>query len=575
MSDTSNAPDPTDSAPKGANGLDMASIMSTYNTALGQVQQSATDLTSALATGRQGIQNEQAGSVAGTQAQQEINTITGAAKSQQQADDAEAAAHFGTNPHAASYSIGALGDEVLALHNDISQRRSAISDKLNQSFLDAPIQWMVNQFTLPIDVATANLKIGQANSDLDTIHELEQATREQAATNAMIDQVDGTVAAAKQNELLAAQVQINLGKSQQQLATLGIQGITLKDAISKTQLESMFQLNNAISEKERLDIEQAKLPGIIAAKNEAILRTKLIIEEKQTSDANKLDIQSKLNSFTSTMGMAPVTFDQFKGMQGRMRDILEQGILDPDTYSGRIPGASAGPVNAINIANSINAPLTAGMNDIRNKVGKIMDTVAADNPTLAGKPELITLQNAATKAVIERDIKNIPTESSIYSPLSLKALISASPAIQDNPLIPYLANQAVADELYPTNPNDMFNAAYKAVTAGTMTIDTATNSITELYRTMQLQLNQIKAYPRYGFSRLDDTTGYRQSVYVGQGPGSTRVVDLTDTADVQNALVRSIIGKGLIDSTGAIGTGGVTEQLLNQPAGKIKKVGVQ
>ena len=549
----------------GSGTLDTATLMKGYQAAQGQIQSSASDLAQALQTGKEGIQNQEQSSEAAIKAEQAINTLKGAAAAKEQADNAAAAAHFGTNPDAASYIMATLGDRIISDENDIVGRRQMISEKMNQGFLDNPMQWLTNQITLPMDVYAANVKIAGVNQDLDTIHQLQQATREQAATNSIIDQANAATLAERNNEWLATQAQMALGQSQQKLAQLGIQGATLKDAQSKTQLEAMFQLNNALATKQHLEMEQANLPLVQQQRQDSITRTQLLIDEKNTSDQNKAFIQQKLDNFTDSYGMTRVPFEQFKMMTGRMKDIMEQGILAPETDSGRMPGAYQGPAAAINSANMVNAPLTPGMNDIRNKLGKAMDIAHANPMWNTWKPGEQTIkENEEIQKVIGNDLQNIPNEGSIYSPLSMNAMITASPALNDNPLVAELAPLAKKDTSYVANANDIFKTALKMITSGDMTTGAAAENITQLYKTMQIQLNTTKQYARYGIDPLSDASGYKQSVYLGLGYGQTRVVDFTNKADVENAITRSVINSRVTPDYG-LNAGAINDAALNTP----------
>lgn len=548
MTDTSNV-DPVDNPifntdPTTGKPLDMATIMQNYGQAQAQIAASSSDLAEALATGKKGIQQEQQGSAAETTAAQAINTIKGAAAAKEQADNAAASASFGTNKDAASYVIGNLAAGVLAKEQDIQQRRDMISKKLDVGITDDPLQWMINQFTVPMDVYAANVKIAGVNQDLDVIHQLEQVTREQATTNAMNDQADASVLADRQNQVLAGQAQINLGKSQQQLAALGMQGVTLKDAQTRDQLSAMWQLNNAQNESERLKISEANQPLLQAQKEELILKNQQTLADKQASDQDKALLITGLQKFGAMINQAPPSMEALKLMSPKQRDIWLNGASDPDVEQGRLPGASIGPAQAFNEANDIGARLTPGMNDVRQKLGVIIDTNKGDNALGYSqlKPaEQIQLGNAAIKQAVQNQLKNIPTNDSFYSPMSLNRMITASPALANNPIVAQLAPIAAADDTYAANPNDMIKTAMTAVGSGKMTVAEASTSIAELYQTMSQQLNGIKQYSRFGLPNLGADTGYKQSVFTGVGFGSSRVVDMTNAADVENILTRNMI----------------------------------
>lgn len=548
MTDTSGV-DPADNPvfntdPSTGKPLDMATIMQNYGQAQTQIAASSSDLAEALATGKKGIATQEQGSAAETQANQAINLIQGAAKAKEQADNRAASASFGTNMDASSYVIASLGANILASEQDIQQRRDMISKKLAVGITDDPLQWMINQFTVPMDVYAANVKIAGVNQDLDTIHQLEQATREQDATNAMNDQANASVLADRQNQVLAAQATINLGKSQQQLAALGMQGVTLKDAQTRDQLSAMWQMNNAQNEAERLKISEANQSLLQAQKEELILKNQQTISDKAAKDQDTATLVAGLQKFGAMINQPPPSIAALKMMSDKQRDIWINGASDPDVNQGRLPGASIGPAVAFNEANDIGARLTPGMNDIRQKIGKIIDTNIADNGIGYSqlKPaEQNRLGNLAIQQSVNTQLKNIPTNDSFYSPLSLNSMITASPALANNPIVAQLAPIATADNTYAANPNDIVKTAMTAIGSGKMTIAEASTSISELYQTMSQQLNNLKQYSRFGLPNLGENTGYKQSVFSGVGFGSSRVVDMTNPADVENILTRNLM----------------------------------
>lgn len=535
MSDTSGVD------PQG--GLDTSVLMKGWNAAMSQYQSSKTDLDSALAGSKSASEQQQFGITSESQAQADMNLITGAAAAKQQADNKAAAAHFGTNPDAASYVLASLGDQIIGAETDISQRRSMIDEKVNQDFVSNPLQWIMNQFTLPMDVYAANLKISDVNRKLSVVHELEQATREQFATNAVLDQADAVKVAEQQNQILAARAVQEVAKSQQEAAKLGIQGITVKAALTKDQNDSMWQMNNALAEKEKIGLEIQKAPYYIAAKEAAIANTQEILAKRQNDAAETAMLQDRLQKAGSIYGMAPPTVQQLKMMQGPMRGIWEQLIISQDTEEGRLAST---PAIAVQNANKINAPLTEGMNDTRGKLMKMMALVREAPEYKIAKPEeQIFYEDQAIAKTVQAEARNIPQAGSVYSPLSLNKMIAANPVTAGNPLAKELAPLALADKNYAASPDDVFKAAFKLIERGDLTPATASDAISELYRTMQNSLNQAHQYQRFALPRLSDQTGYRQSVWMGGGfmNGGVRIVDMTNSAAIENALTRSIISR--------------------------------
>lgn len=538
MSDTSGV-DPT-AMMADKLGVDPELLKSMAGSANAQYQSSYSDLISALGMANQAGQQTQQGIQQDSAAQQQINNIQGAATAKKISDDRGAAAAFGTNPDAASYVMATLGDRVLKEQQDIANRRDMITQKADLNFADNPLQWVVNQFTMPMDIEAANVKISAMNGDMDTIHQLEAATQEQMVTNAAIDQADTAKLVSQQNIQVAAKAIRDVAASQMQVAQLGMQGVSLKDAVTRDQLNSVFQLNQNLGDRERLLIASTELPATMAELQARTESYAAMADARAQTMEDKRTINQQLMKAGTMLSMTAPTADQFRTLPAKTKAFWEQAMSDADF--GKLPGGMIGPASAVQSANDINAPLTPGMNDTRVKIGKMIDTAEANASFRAlAKPEdREAFKNGAVKSQINTEMQNIPTTTSVYSPLSIRAVVLSTPALGNNPIAQELAIPASMPDV-AMNQDLVFKTAMKLVGNKQLTPAQAGQATAEVYKAMQVQLNQTHQYSRFGVQPLDATTGYKQSVFMGSGFAKSGVVDMSNGAAVTNALTRAIL----------------------------------
>ena len=208
--------------------------------------QAATDTTKAAISEQADVTNQ-------------INNVLAASKAKEQADNLKAITDFGLNPEASNYVISSLAQKISAEDQGISQRQDMIQKKLDQSFWDDPLQFIINQIALPFDQAGLQFAQETKDANFKELAQLTNAVNEAAQTNAIRDQADATTIAALQSKKVLADATIKSAAADQDLAALGLKAISVRTAMNEQQFQAAISLNNAGVQQANLQINEAQL----------------------------------------------------------------------------------------------------------------------------------------------------------------------------------------------------------------------------------------------------------------------------------------------------------------------------
>jgi hypothetical protein len=137
------------------------------------------------------------------------------------------------------------------------------------------------------------------------------------------------------------------------------------------------------------------------------------------------------------------------------------------------------------------------------------------------------------------------TTPSVNSLLEMKDLVTGKPLAETNPLVKAMAPLAVdgagTSVTRATDGNLMMNTAASMVSRGELTIDQATQHLTELARAIQDNVGKARGVSRFSFG-LDTTsfiTDYQRNTGFGN---SHEKVNLLNSADTRMKLMRQVAG---------------------------------
>ena len=242
-----------------ANDPTISSIMGSLQT-YNAVAQNAAQQSSDLDSDRAGLADANA-LLYGAKASNDA-TISAAATSSQlqtEAANARTVQLFGTDINDQASTVNQLGSTVQSAAIAKMAALQTINQKKSVQFLDDPMQWISNQFTIDGDVKQYNAANSTLNAATDTIDQLNKASQSQMLTNKQ-NETPVTVAsadAATANAAILATADAN--KSRIDAGSYDLDGINQVMKYTKDQVDSNFQALNAQTSIANLQLARDRL----------------------------------------------------------------------------------------------------------------------------------------------------------------------------------------------------------------------------------------------------------------------------------------------------------------------------
>jgi hypothetical protein len=550
--------------PQGAGGLSLDVLMNAFGKVTDSIDASMNDLRKTTEQGTGAVAAQQEAIKAAAEGQVTVNIENEKAALKQKSDNARVATAFGMNPDSGSYIIDLMGRSILAREQDIQARDKMIQAKMDTGFIDDPLSWIANQFTLPMDVQSLNNSISEQSRELGVLKELQDRTTTAYVVNAGIDTAASESRLAGLNAITLGKAANDVAQSQERLAQLGIQAINVRQQLTGQQFSAVLQINNALWAKESHELQlknyylnEKQLELAISSKEAQLEYQKrqedraersfqlqkeyrdLMIEDRKDNMVAKAALQEKLNNVTDVLGMNRFTIEEFKLLSGPTKAALESAMSDPDMQSGRIGYNAA---DSLSKANTLNAPLTPSINLVRKNLIAVQNRVMSSDPLWSQKKqgEQIAAIQAEIEKEVGKEIKSIPEQGGIYSPPPLIATLTI-PAVQNTQLAKALAPLGTVNSQYPTKADDVYRAAISLIEEGKGTPASMAREIALMYNAIILDNNDNKQYQRLALPRMSQASGFRTNVQSDFGWGNSRVINMADPAAVEAALMRTVI----------------------------------
>lgn len=544
----------------GGNAVNNAAvdIMGAFSKAQQAVGSAQADLAQQQQKLNKGGEAQQDAIKAGGEAAVAIQTETEKAAIKLQTQRSAVAAEWGANPDAPSYVLGRMAMDVLAIdkeldtrYNKLQGQRSSIEEKQNTGIFPNPLDWIYSSLTLPSDIEAFNLSAGSYNlakerqsEKLELTRQLIARSSEEGTLLATINTGASETRLAAMNAATKAKADADVALSQMNLAKLGIDVLNIRAALDERSFTNTIALNNALGERERLQLSRTAEQRAIESHNLQMEVSKWTLEDKKGNRAAEDELTARLNRATKVYGIAPLTWTQLKLMpDGKMRAELEKLMIDPDVQEER---AGHNPVDAVMRLNNLNARSTGADGLTRKAIGDMI-LAGHQDPTvqmLKGPEQLYAIQKQV-ETRLNTELRNIQMEGGVYSPLPLKGTVTI-PAVQALKISQGLNPLAAANEQYRTKADDVVNIAIDMIQKGDLNEAAAAKEISILYKAMQTEMNTTKQFSKFAVPRLDDKTGYKQTV-TGSFTSwkGSQVLDMTNQAAVENFLTRARISRDL------------------------------
>lgn len=349
----------------------------------------------------------------------------------------------------------------------------------------------------------------------------------------------------KQQAADIAQKKLELAEKREQL---GEQGYQLQ--LKKYDIQEQG-LNLKISASQR---DATRLDMQLKAAELTEIEKKIRIGTLEEQQAGRVELGAQLAKVSSTFGLPVISADAYKQMPESNRKIISDVILG-------MKGDAAGynTAAALENINGLNAPMTPGVNQIRNKLQTTIDTARTASMSIPGfnwqtakEGERISIVQAQITDRIQKEALNIQPEGGVYSPPPLRSVLDYSPIVANTQIAKDLAHLYQANNLYKTDINDFTKSALKLIAGKKLTPEQAGEEIAATFKSIAVQNNELHQYQRLALPMMaeKDTEGnvikgFKTSVYLGNGFTNTRSVDASDPAQVTNHLYRMLNVFGL------------------------------
>ena len=347
----------------------------------------------------------------------DANTEIGRKKLAREAADKKAAADLGTNPDSQSYVLTSVASNILGMRQDLAERDKKIQEKLDTRFIDDPVSWLVNQFTVQGDVASYNNVVQKLNEENAILGSLQERTTAQATVNAAIDSGTSEQILASQNKATLAAAKVQMEQSQERLGQMGLSEISIRNAMNSQQLDQVFKMDSM-----QLTVQQYQLAVSADRRAEETLKlTKQIhqmqIDEHKMNMEERQALQEKINKATNMLGDNSMSISEYKLLTGPRKEVLES-VMASQEVTGSIGYNTAA---SLEMANKYNAGLSPGINTVRRTLNGIVKTAVNSVTYASMKPEQrIAAEQELVDAHVRTEKANIPDENGLYSapPLS-------------------------------------------------------------------------------------------------------------------------------------------------------------
>lgn len=478
-----------------------------------------------------------------------------------QQNSRNAATSLGTNMDLASSVINSLGSRMVDEYTKADINLQAIHNKESTGFLDSPLQYIANQFTLPQDREEYNYHAQRFNLAEQALASLNSATQSTTLTQNAIAEIKTAASLEAATQVTKAKSAQLADEVKQQNLLYNIQGLKIVQDINQQGVDLLFKTQSALVSQENLDIARQHL-------EETRKVHMLQLEERQDKiDKNKADLAEvqelgkTINDGRFSLGLAPIPTGraiQLMKMGGDIgNQIKYQYSIGALQQSVGKPIIAEEPGMAAKVVTETQAPLSPAMDPIR----KLLTSVYSDAATgkldkkidIKNEGQVIGATNSTIKTVVSNMAANIKTgdTTNIYAAPDL-ASVSTSQAVQDSVLYQKVFQPAlVAGNLTESNPDLLISLATNATQKGIISYEEAVQGITNYYKQVTLLNNTTKDYSRVG---ITPQTTFNTKI---QDPtGLMTKYDLTNPTMVSNLIAKklaayrigsSMLSPGIID----------------------------
>jgi len=473
-----------------------------------------------------------------------INQVKGQAALQQQAAALKAGAIFGTNIMDQGEQISGLA-QVQA--NAYQQKMSALQDiqaKDSVGFMDNPLQYIVNQFSVNDDIRKHNAALDIQQAAGARIDELNQQTNATVTTqkNFEINVTQAAIDAGAKNTLDTAQIAAN--KAEMDGLGYNIDGLTTAVNASKEQTALNFQVLGAQNAQQQVSLAMQNFAlhkqefQWQQDKHDADVETDEMIADRIQSGL-KVMYGDKAPDLTSS----PKLTKQYLTL---LKSNTPAGKEATDAYMAGQTGVIGG--NPAQVIDSINSGISLNFTPAQEPVKKILDlaTQTVQQGVAQGTVTKANYQAALNQAVASRiaDYSKDIEPGSATNPFNIGAVgtLIQMPGVNTTPLAATVLAPAVAAGAKFDDPKQVYATALDAVNKGTISLADAADGIVSLYQKGVATNLQARQLTKFGIVAPNMGMSYNTQIQTNPNAlfGGNEIVNLTDKNAVMRAMNKTL-----------------------------------
>lgn len=519
----------------------------------GQLGKAQDELNTVLHGAQEATKSEKAALLDKAQAQIDANNVKAAADIQQKADVLKDAAMYGTTPGAPSEAIAKSADAIQKQLSDYTDRAEDIRQRAKVGLLDDPVQWLVNQVVIPKEQQTNQALYAGIAGQQSTILQAQTATLQSAKIATATDAADAQKLTKALNDEAFATAKEKSAAADEKMAQLGLQGVSARDAINKTQFDMALNVTNA----------QIAFQNMISNK----MKDGFYVENARSMMLQRLDKMQNEQDFTGALDALNKSTGLKLTLQGfKLMDRPHQEQIASALSLMQYGMLGASPGGTFEFLKEFNAPGNVALNlsrdALRDAYTRAQDTVK--NSTQYGgktfqqlKPEdRVTVVDGEIKKMVQDELSARTIDHGLYMPGPVKDIMpmvkTVAPGLAKL-MEPEVANAPAA----PLNPQSIFAMQKQRVEKGEISAQDAAKEIANVFKGINSNIYATRGLRQLGIQGPTDfkfglTLSPRGSTW-----NSHQNIDLTSESQVQHAITTSIIkNKALENMTGnALGGG--------------------
>ena len=480
--------------------------------------------------------------IAEGQAKATVIAAEQAGQLQSQAARLKAGAAFGADLNQQGERIS----ELAMIQNQTQEARLALSQsiaaKQSVSFLDNPLEYVVNQFTVGGDISKFN-----ALADVeDTVTKnIEDITRLSSAVaqnqkNFEVTVTQASADAKAQEALLNAEQQATATRIVGQNYNLAALKATM-DA-SKEQMGLRFSVTSALNaqESQRLQMANHEL-----AVQEAKYRKEDREEKKQTDGYLASRIIKGYQVFYGDKAADMITPGDVKQMVTLMKSGTPAGQEATRAFmageSNKVAGSPAQVIDMI--GRGLPIQFTPAQTSVKGVFEKAVAEVRNRGMLPKDDAERQQIMNLEVNKILSKMSKEVKAGDgdNIFQIPDVKRVMTL-PGVVDTPFVQKILSTSQVDV---NNPKMVYNEALRGVKEGKLTVDQAVEGVLSVYQKGVALNIASKNLPRLGIApstkelKLND---YNTPIEVAPGAmfGGSKTVNLTSREDVTRAVLKTL-----------------------------------